>query len=145
MRTVYSFTAESGIKETYRRNLQKPERNIAPNAHKTGLAFGFSQMVMFIIYGIQFYLGAVFVRDYGVQVKDMYTAVFGIMYAAFGAGNNNMFMGDIGKAKQAARSIFALLDSEDEIQIHEKQCQNPIKGGEIQGNIELRNVYFKYP
>jgi ATP-binding cassette subfamily B (MDR/TAP) protein 1 len=44
---------------------------------------------MFAVYAILFYVGAIFHRDEGVDVVDMFTAIFAIMYAAFGAGNNN--------------------------------------------------------
>ena len=43
---------------------------------------------MFGVYGIIFYVSAVFVRDYGVTPKDMFISIFCIMFAAFGAGNN---------------------------------------------------------
>jgi len=44
---------------------------------------------MFIIYGAIFYAGASFHRDYGVGIGDMFAAIFSLMYAAFGSGNNN--------------------------------------------------------
>lgn len=45
----------------------------------------------------------------------MFTAVFAIMNAAMSAGNNNAFMGDIGAAYNAAKNIFKILESKDEI------------------------------
>jgi ATP-binding cassette subfamily B (MDR/TAP) protein 1 len=53
-----------------------------------GLSFGFSNFVMFAMYSIIFYTGAIFVRDTGLDMVDMFTAIFAIMFAAFGAGNN---------------------------------------------------------
>lgn len=44
---------------------------------------------MFLVYAILFYIGAVFHRDADVDSVDMFTAVFALMYAAFGSGNNN--------------------------------------------------------
>lgn len=44
---------------------------------------------MFAVYAILFYVGALFHRDYGVKSVDMFTAIFAVMYAGFGAGNNN--------------------------------------------------------
>ena len=70
---------------------------------------------MFGVYGIIFYVSAVFVRDYGVTPKDMFISIFCIMFAAFGAGNNAQFMGDVGAAKNAAKGLFKILDSEDEL------------------------------
>lgn len=66
---------------------------------------------MFIVYAILFYVGAIFHRDNGVESVDMFTAIFALMYAAFGAGNNNQFMTDVGAAYNAARNIFKVLDT----------------------------------
>ena len=44
---------------------------------------------MFIIYALIFYLGAIFLREYGVSPLDIFKAMFAIMFAAVGAGNNN--------------------------------------------------------
>lgn len=44
----------------------------------------------------------------------MYIAVFAIMNAAVGAGNNNAFMTDIGQAYNAAKNLLNLLDEKDE-------------------------------
>lgn len=71
-------------------------------------------MVLFVIYGLVFFIGAVFVKEYDVNAKDMYIALFAIMNAAMGAGNNNAFMTDIGQAFNAAKNLFAILDSKDE-------------------------------
>ena len=62
---------------------------IKPKSVKTGIAFGFSSLAMFIAYAVMFYVGAIFHRDKGVDLIDMYTTNFALMYAAFGAGNNN--------------------------------------------------------
>lgn len=44
---------------------------------------------MFSINSIIFYLGAVFHRDYGLTMKDMFAAIFAILFAAIGTGNSN--------------------------------------------------------
>jgi len=71
--------------------------------------------MLFVVYGVLFYIGAIFHRDYDVEVVNMFTDIFAIMNAAFGAGNNNMFMIDIGVAYNAAKNIFKVLESKDEI------------------------------
>lgn len=78
--------------------MKEPAKAIVPKGHKSGIAFGFSNICMFIVYGLQFYLAAVFAREYGTSTLDMFTAMFGVLYAAFGAGNNAAFMGDIAAA-----------------------------------------------
>jgi len=75
---------------------------------------------MFAVYAVIFYVSAVFVRDYGVTITEMYVSIFCIMFAGMGAGSNNAFQGDVGAAKNACRNIFKILDSEDEVQQQKK-------------------------
>jgi len=69
---------------------------------------------MFLIYAIVFYIGAVFHKYNDLSVLDMFTSIFGIMFATMGAGNNAHFAADIGEAKNAAKNIFEILDAKDE-------------------------------
>jgi hypothetical protein len=63
---------------------------------------------MFVIFGILFYLGAVFVRDNSpaITVTDMFTAVYAIMFAGMTAGNNSHFMPDTAACKNSAANLF---------------------------------------
>lgn len=77
---------------------------------------------MFLVYAVMFYVGAIIYREHDdVDVMDMYTAIFALMYAGFGAGNNNQFMTDVGAAMNAAKNIFKILDAEDEVQAADKK------------------------
>jgi ATP-binding cassette subfamily B (MDR/TAP) protein 1 len=44
-------------------------------------------MNMFVVYAVIFYIGAIFVREQYILVIDMFTSIFAIIFAAFGAGN----------------------------------------------------------
>jgi ATP-binding cassette subfamily B (MDR/TAP) protein 1 len=55
---------------------------------QSGFAFGFSQMQMFLIYAVVFYVGALLHKYQGLSVLDMFTSIFGVMFATFGAGNS---------------------------------------------------------
>lgn len=73
----------------------------------SGFFFGISQLIMFIIFGLLFFLGAVFVRDNpGLTVTDMFTAVYAIMFAGMTAGNNSHFMPDTAACKNSAANLF---------------------------------------
>ncbi len=41
---------------------------------------------MFAIYAVTFYVGAIFHRDEGLSVKDMFISILGLMSAGFAAG-----------------------------------------------------------
>lgn len=84
-------------------------------------------MQMFCIYAVVFYVGALLHKHEGLTVVDMFKSIFGIMFATFGAGNNQHFAADIGTAKNAARNIFEILDSKDEFQMEDERQSKKIK------------------
>lgn len=61
---------------------------------------------MYLVFGLVFYLGAIFIRDNNLTVADVFTAIYSIMFAGMAVGNNSHFMPDIANAKNAASSIF---------------------------------------
>ena len=44
---------------------------------------------MFIVYALIFYLGAIFLRDYGVDPLGVFKGMFAILLASVGIANNN--------------------------------------------------------
>lgn len=73
----------------------------------------------------------------------MFTSIFGIMFATMAAGFNQPYAGDIGQAKNAAKNIFEILDAPDEFQIEENSKRPHLKNP-LKGDIEFRNIKFKY-
>ena len=100
-------------------------------------------MQMFLINAVIFYVGAIFVRDIGLSIEDMFKTILAITFATMGAGNNAAFAGDIGAAKNASKNIFEIIDSEDEFQ-RENRLNKPHLTNKIIGNIEFKNIGFKY-
>ena len=64
------------------------------------------------------------------------------MFGALGAGNATNALPEAGSAKQAAIELFKLIDMKSEIDIKDEEGKIT---KEIVGNIEFRNVSFKYP
>lgn len=46
------------------------------NSLISGLFFGLSQVTTYIVFGVLFYIGTIFMRDYGVTLLDVFTAVY---------------------------------------------------------------------
>lgn len=81
----------------------------------SGFFFGLSQIIMYVIFGLLFWLGAIFVRDNeGVEVQDMFVAIFSILFAGMTIGNNAHFLPDTASCRIAAANLFHIQDSEDE-------------------------------
>ena len=86
--------------------MQQPYSLAIKKGNASGFFFGASQLIMFIIFGLLFYIGALFVRDNNVTVTDMFTAVYAIMFAGMTAGNNSHFMPDTAGCKNSAANLF---------------------------------------
>ena len=53
---------------------------------------------MYISFSLIFYLGAVFVRKYNVEVVNVFTATYAIMFASMSIGNNAIYLPDVSAA-----------------------------------------------
>lgn len=78
-------------------------------------------MSQFVLYAVVFYCGALFVRDDGLTLVEMFDALFCIMFAAFAVGQSAMYIPDVGVCYVAAKSIFSILDLPSEAE------QAPVK------------------
>lgn len=97
----------------------QPYRLAVKKGNASGFFFGLSQIVMFTVFGVLFFLGALFVRDNPetVTVQSMFTAIYAIMFAGMTAGNNAHFMPDAAACKNSAANLFEIQDSKDEEQL----------------------------
>jgi len=142
MRTVASFAKEETLAATYNKKLDEPLSRAAEKGNLCGLAYGFTNLAMLGLNALIFYLGAIFIVHKGVATKMMFQAFFGALFGAMGATQVAQFAPDIGSAVNAAASIFKILDHKPSINIDDPRqtVKTPIVG-----NVEFKNVTFKYP
>lgn len=76
IRTVVSFGVENTVLHKYERYLDKPLETLKYNSIVSGFFFGLAQVINFIVFGILFYIGTIFMRDYGVSLLDVFTAIY---------------------------------------------------------------------
>lgn len=145
IRTVSSFGYEGIVAKRYDEKMEEPYRLAIKKGNASGFFFGLSQIVMFTIFGILFYLGAIFVRDNPetVTVEKMFTAIYAVMFAGMTAGNNAHFMPDAAACKNSAANLFEIQDSQDEDQMQVAENSKLLKDG-ADGDIVLNDVDFKY-
>ena len=63
IRTVTSFGYDGVVVNRYDHKMERPYELAKQKGLLSGFFFGLSQLIMFAIFGILFYLGAIFVRD----------------------------------------------------------------------------------
>ena len=80
-----------------------------------------------------------------LQGEVMYIALFSLMFGAFTAGQASQFGPDIAKAKLAAYKIFKMMLIPSEIDPLADSEKDKKMQQEIQGQIEFRDIWFRYP
>ena len=71
-----------------------------------------------VVEGIMFFLASIlFQNSVIVDPEAVYVAIFSVIFAAAGVGNNSAYMPDMAKAKVAGAYIFDILDSDTEKKI----------------------------
>ena len=103
--------------------------------------FALSVSVYFFIFGVVYYLGAIFLKDLNVEYENVMKSMFCIIFAAFGAGMAASMGGDAGKAKSAAERMYGFLNRENKV----VDTEAGVAGSDIKGKIEFKSVWFKYP
>jgi len=104
-----------------------------------------SQLTIFITYGTIFYAGGSFIINDGLPFGSMMKAMMSILFAAFGIGQAQQYVGDLSKAKSAVISLYSVLNTKTAIDPLDENERLKHKPAQFNGKIEFRNVEFTYP
>ena len=140
MKTVNSLNAAIHLRDRFFEVIEKEVVISITKVSINSVIYAVGQFGMFAVYALTFYAGSEFVTKYGLRFEDLFTALFAIIFAAFGAGMSQQFAGNVGEAQMAAKKIFEYLDVQNKVQPPAAPVTSPIKG-----HIEFRNVKFTYP
>lgn len=143
IRTVNSFGSEDIVRNKYNQKLEEPLKLGTKKGIISGALYGVSQFILFLVFGLIFYLGIVFLNRNNIEISDVFVAIYAIAFSGMTAGNNVHFMPDIGAAKKSAASLFEILDSTDEDQLQIETKSKMLKEP-IRGHIVFKDVSFKY-
>lgn len=76
IRTVVSFGVENTVINKYNKYIDEPQLMLTKNSIISGFFFGLSQVSTYIVFGVLFYIGTIFMKNYGVSLLDVFTAVY---------------------------------------------------------------------
>jgi ATP-binding cassette, subfamily B (MDR/TAP), member 1 len=109
-----------------------------------GFISGLIAGLQFVLVGLTFYFGTLFISVYGVDMGQSLSALFLIYFAVVSAGAFGSYIKGLAEIKLASRNLFGLIGLEDEqeerARLGSKLLDTPIKG-----NICFENVSFIYP
>ena len=101
-------------------NLGEGLRNLSTNANKlseisdvifkksaiAGFMFGLSNLLMFMTFGLTFFLSVIYVSKSNIDINDSLTAVFLIIFASISAGNKANNLNDLMHLSEALKWLF---------------------------------------
>ncbi|XP_047308241.1 ABC transporter B family member 4-like [Impatiens glandulifera] len=142
IRTVASYCAEEKIMEMYEDKCKGPRKTGIRQGLVSGIGFGLSFTLLFLVYALSFYAGALLVKAGKITFGDVFRVFFALTMAAMGLSQSSSMAPDSIKAKEAAASVFAILDRKSNI---DPSDESGIVPDDVKGQIELRHISFKYP
>lgn len=146
-RTVASFGHDDLLIKEYDTLIEGPVRTSYKKAQCIGFWFGFSQFVQNAVFALLYWAGAMFQKNEGTQNgENLFIATFAMMFGSFAAGQANQYGPDMGKAKKAGTTIFTYIELGTKINaVDIEKDAVEVNPQTFQGEIELKNVWFRYP
>ncbi|KAG5552503.1 hypothetical protein RHGRI_010552 [Rhododendron griersonianum] len=142
IRTVASFCAEEKVMQLYKKKCEGPMKTGKRQGVVSGIGFGVAIALLFLVYATSFYAGAKLVEAGKTTFANVFRVFFALTMAAMAISQSSGLAPDSTKAKGAAASIFAILDRKSKI---DPSDESGITLESVKGEIELRNISFRYP
>lgn len=147
-KTVQSLGNEELFVKKYTEYLE-PLKVIAIKGHMAmGFSFGMSNFTVFLVFAGLFYFGGIVMENNPtINPADVFLAIFGIFMGASHVGTAMSFGPDVAKASVAADKVFKIIDVPSKINAvdQDKKTEEFISADGIDGIIEFKDVWFRYP
>uniref|UniRef100_A0A4W4FYE0 ABC-type xenobiotic transporter n=1 Tax=Electrophorus electricus TaxID=8005 RepID=A0A4W4FYE0_ELEEL len=147
IRTVVAFNGQQ--KALYETNLVDAKNFGVKKAITTNVSLGLTQFFLFGTYALAFWYGTKLSVDepenysIGRFLKIVCLQVFyAVMIGSLSLGQGAPNLESIAKARGAAYSIYNTIDTPRPIDSSSKEGLKP---DSVKGDIEFKNIYFKYP
>lgn len=141
-KTISSFGQNEHLGRKFRAYLEEKLGKAKKEAHFTGFVFGFTYLMVNLIFGCLFYCSGLFHDLFGDEAEGVLIAIYAIMLGATHAGTAQMFGPDVDKASKVSRQIIK--------QIERKSKTDPTLKTNTEAElnidtIEFDGVWFRYP
>ena len=142
IQTIAALTRESDTLAAFRAMLDASSRQALVSNLRASFLFGLTQAGFYACMALGFWYGGTLIVDHEYSLFQFTVVYSAVIIGAFSAGLVFSFTPNIGKAKRSALALKKLLSR------HSKIDPESVKGsdiGNLQGQIEFRNVGFAYP
>ncbi|XP_062101437.1 ABC transporter B family member 13-like isoform X2 [Humulus lupulus] len=142
IRTVAAFGAEDRISAQFASELNKPSKQTFLRGHISGFGYGLSQLFAFCSYALGLWYGSVLIKNKESNFGDIMKSFMVLIITALAIAETLALAPDIIRGSQALKSVFRILQRKSVINPNNPES---IMVTDIKGDIELRNVSFRYP
>ncbi|XP_068091617.1 ATP-dependent translocase ABCB1 isoform X2 [Hyperolius riggenbachi] len=142
IRTVIAFGGQNKEIKRYEKNLEDAKRIGIRKAITANVSIGFAFLMIYAAYALAFWYGTTLIIEGNYQIGDVLTVFFAVIIGAFSVGQTSPNIEAFSNARGAAYAVFNIIDNVPKI---DSFSQTGLRPGNIRGDIEFRDVKFRYP
>ncbi|KAM7505898.1 hypothetical protein LguiB_004802 [Lonicera macranthoides] len=142
IRTVASFTGEKRAIDKYNSKLRIAYSSTVYQGMVSGLGLGTVLLIVFCSYGLAVWYGAKLIIDKGYNGGTIINVIMAIMTGGISLGQTSPSLNAFAAGQAAAYKMFETINRKPIIDAYDN---SGIILEDIKGDIELKDVYFRYP
>eukprot|EP01119_Soliformovum_irregulare_P012424 TRINITY_DN322_c0_g1_i4.p1 TRINITY_DN322_c0_g1~~TRINITY_DN322_c0_g1_i4.p1 ORF type:complete len:1246 (-),score=423.44 TRINITY_DN322_c0_g1_i4:17-3754(-) len=142
IRTVQSFAHEEQAVAKYQEKLEMARKLGIRRSFFSGFGMGTTMLILFGSFGLALWYGGQLVISKEITGGTVITVFFAILMGSFSLGQAGPAIEALGKGQGAAYVIYTTIDRVSKI---DPLSEEGLKLDDVQGNIVLKNLQFKYP
>ncbi|XP_073289993.1 ABC transporter B family member 13-like isoform X1 [Primulina huaijiensis] len=142
IRTVAAFGAEDRMTAKFASELHQPRKRALLRGHILGFGYGISLFLAYSSYAVGLWYASVLIKEGKSNFGNIIKSFMILIITALAAAETLALAPNFVKGSQVLESVFNILNRSTEI-----DPENPSSTmvTEIRGDIEFKNVCFKYP
>ncbi|CAN6336919.1 unnamed protein product [Urochloa humidicola] len=142
IKTVASFCAQKRVVTVYNNKCQASKIQGIRTGIVGGLGFGFSNMIVYTSSALCYFVAAQFISHGKSTFPSVFKAFLSLLLAMIGLSEASTLASDTKKAKDAATSIFSIIDKKSKI---DSSTGQGLILDPVNGDIDFNHISFKYP
>ncbi|TYJ04952.1 hypothetical protein E1A91_A12G130100v1 [Gossypium mustelinum] len=142
IRTVASFTGEQQAISKYSKLLVTAYKSGVHEGTAAGLGLGVAMMILFCSYGMAVWFGGRLILNNGYTGGQVINVIVAVLIGSLSLGQSSPCMSAFAAGQAAAFKMFETINRKPEIDPYNMSGKVL---EDINGDVELRDVYFSYP
>ncbi|XP_047154645.1 ABC transporter B family member 9-like [Vigna umbellata] len=142
IRTVASFTGEKKAIEKYNNKLRIAYITTVEQGLASGFGMGILLLIIFSTYALSMWYGSKLIIDKGYDGGTVFNIIISMNTGAMALGQATPYVNSFAAGQAAAYKMFETIKRKPKIDAYDT---NGVVLEDIKGDVELKDVYFRYP